>query len=78
MAAEYVAQRGNQIIHHRVGMSRRRRDAQPFRSLGHRRVVDRLDVDVVLVEQQVAAVDPWANEGSGAGTGWRSSRESAG
>ena len=37
-----------------VAMQRRRRQAQPFRAARHRRIVDRLDVDRMAVEQKVA------------------------
>ena len=35
-------------------MIRNRRDAQSFGALGHRRVVDRLDVDAVVGKEQIA------------------------
>ena len=40
-------------VDQRVLVIRRRRDAQPLGALRHGRIVDRLDVDAVLVEQQV-------------------------
>mgnify|MGYP003347113042 CR=1 FL=1 len=35
-------------------MTRRRRDAQAFRALGDCRIIDRLDVDVMTRQQQIA------------------------
>ncbi len=46
-------QRVAQGFDHHVGMERRRGDAQPLGALGHGRVVDRLDVDIVPVHQHV-------------------------
>ena len=41
-------------IDQRIVVVRRRRDAQPFHAARHGRIIDRLDVDAVLGEQQVA------------------------
>jgi hypothetical protein len=42
------------LIDHVVLVARCRRDAQALGALGYRRIVDRLDVDAVLAEQEVA------------------------
>src|SRR5258707_3763760 len=49
----YVDQSLGQGVDHRVFMEGRRRDAQPLGSLGHRRIVDGLNVDSVIGEQEV-------------------------
>ena len=48
-----VDQRLGQRVDQRVLVIGRRRDAQPFGSLRHGRIVDRLDIDAVLGEQEV-------------------------
>ena len=50
----HVDQRFRQRVDQRVVVIGRRRDAQPFLAARHGRIVDRLDVDAVLGEQQVA------------------------
>src|SRR5262252_9081348 len=52
-AVPHVEQRFRQAIDQRVVVIGRRRDAQPLGALWHGRVVDRLNVDAVLLEQEV-------------------------
>lgn len=47
----HIAQRLDQPANIFVGVHRRRREAQPFRALRHRRVDDRLYVDAVPTQQ---------------------------
>ena len=50
----HVDQRRGELIDHVVLVAGRGRDAQPLGSLRHGRIVDRLDIDAVLAQQQVA------------------------
>ena len=59
-----------EMVDHRVVVAGRRRDAQPLGAAGHGRVVDRLDIDAVLVEQQVARRLAVAGSPTISGTMW--------
>src|SRR4051794_28742486 len=45
-----------QMVDQRVLVVGRGRDSEPLGAFGHRRVVDRLDVDAVLFEQDIAGL----------------------
>src|SRR5918996_5028804 len=51
-------QRADQVVDVRIGMERRRCDAQPLSASRYRRIIDWLHVDAVLLEEQIA--DPLA------------------
>ena len=52
----HINERLGKRINQPVIMIRTGRDAQPFRALRHRRIIDGLDIDAVVGEQQIACL----------------------
>src|SRR3546814_2469317 len=52
-AAPHVLQGGNELRHVGLAVQRAGRDTQPLGAARHGRIIDRLDVDTVVIQQKV-------------------------
>src|SRR3546814_5025367 len=55
-AAPHVLQGGNELRHVGLAVQRAGRDPQPLGAARHGRIIDRLDVDTVVIQQKVTGL----------------------